>query len=108
MEFEKRYGYNIHRLKSEDDYYSKEVAFAEAINKELKYSPDMLAQIVGNPERKTWLTEDEEKAVLSTIQWLGTPVGQGFLEKVNRELTDKEIKLLNKPETHTDYFATDL
>lgn len=27
------------------------------------------------------LTEREEQIVLNTIQWLGSPVGQGFLER---------------------------
>jgi len=33
-----------------------------------------------------FLTEREEKIVISTIQWLGSPVGQGFLEECGFEL----------------------
>ena len=32
-----------------------------------------------------YLTEREEKIVLATIQWLGTPVGQGFITNFNEE-----------------------
>lgn len=30
---------------------------------------------------KEWLTEKEEDICLNIIQWLGSPVGQGFLEQ---------------------------
>jgi hypothetical protein len=30
-----------------------------------------------------YLTEREEKIVLAIIQWLGTPVGQGFISAFN-------------------------
>lgn len=30
---------------------------------------------------KEYLTEREEDIILNVIQWLGSPVGQGFLEK---------------------------
>ena len=32
-----------------------------------------------------YLTEREEKVVLSVIQWLGTPVGQGFINQLNNK-----------------------
>jgi hypothetical protein len=32
-----------------------------------------------------YLTENEERIVLAVIQWLGTPVGQGFISELNRE-----------------------
>lgn len=41
---------------------------------------------------KDFLSEREKSIVLSTIQWLGSPVGQGFLEKVSTELTQLETK----------------
>ena len=55
-----------------------------------------LAQVVGNPNRKAWLTDEEEKVALSVIQWLGTPVGQGFLDKVanKNKFSDDDIKHL--------------
>lgn len=81
---ELKIGFNVHRLQENDDYYKKECDFVKAINEEMKVNPSLLAQIVGNPMKKHWLDEGEDKIVLSVIQWLGTPVGQGFLDKVNK------------------------
>lgn len=75
-------GFNTHRLKENDPYHKKECDFVKAINHEIKYNNNYLAQIVNNPDNKDYLEDNEEKIVLSVIQWLGTPVGQGFLEKV--------------------------
>ena len=75
-------GFNAHRLKENDDYHKKECDFVKAINQEMKCNKSTLAQMVNHPEHKEWLEENEQKIVLSVIQWLGTPVGQGFLEKV--------------------------
>lgn len=85
-------GYNQHRLKQWDAYYLKEIAFVETLNEEMKYNSSFLAQLVNRPDQPTnhkYLTEDEEKAVLSTIQWLGTPVGQAFLERVKLNIDNK-------------------
>jgi len=76
-------GFNDHRLNRNDAYNEKEVAFADAINEELKHNSMFLNQIV-NSREIIYLSDHEEKIVLSVIQWLGTPVGQGFLEKVNK------------------------
>jgi hypothetical protein len=83
MAEEQKVGFNAHRLKPGDPYYKKEVDFVKAINQEIKYNKGFLAGIVNHPDHKEWLEEDQEKIVLSVIQWLGTPVGQGFLEKVS-------------------------
>jgi hypothetical protein len=80
----KHFGYRTHRFIEGDNYYEKEIKFVQTINEEIENAPQLLAQIVGNPDRK-YLTVEEEKAVMSTIQWLGTPVGQGFLERVNKK-----------------------
>lgn len=91
METKYKYvGYNTHRLKENDDYHKLEVAFVEEINQELKYNPNFLDGIVQKNRyvnellqvEYDYLTEEEEKVALSVIQWLGTPVGQGFLERV--------------------------
>lgn len=92
MEQENKYGYNKHRLKRDDDYHTLEVAFADTFNEEFGRNWNNLASIVNNPEHKSFLTEEEEKAVLSTIQWLGTPVGQGFLERVNKKVKENGTK----------------
>ena len=82
MEKFKYVGYNTHRLVENDPYYEKEIAFVEEINKELHYNSSFLKQIVRKPTGHNYLTEEEEKVALSVIQWLGTPVGQGFINKV--------------------------
>ena len=81
---ELRVGFRPHRLQVNDPYHKKEIDFVKAINDEIKRSPNYLAQVVGHPDHKDYLNEDEEKIALSVLQWLGTPVGEGFLEKVSR------------------------
>lgn len=83
-ETELRVGFNDHRLRANDEYYKKEIDFVKAINKEMKSNRSTLAQIVNHPDHKDWLHEHEEDIVLTVIQWLGTPVGQGFLERVRK------------------------
>lgn len=84
---EMKVGFNSHRLVDGDPYYAEEINFVEKINDEMKFSTNMLAGIVRHGERKgyNYLTEDEEKIVMSVIQWLGTPVGVGFLYKCGYE-----------------------
>jgi len=87
-------GYNAHRLKENDPYHAKEVTFVKEFNKEISYNNDYMNQIVYKNRRSNnllqieydYLTEEEEKIVLSVIQWLGTHVGQSFLERVNSKL----------------------
>ena len=33
-------------------------------------------------EPNRYLTDDEKRIVISTVQWLGSSVGQGFLEEI--------------------------
>jgi hypothetical protein len=83
---DKKVGYNDHRL-IKDGYHDLEVAFNEIANKELKYNSMFLNQIA-NSRKTIYLTDHEEKIVLSVLQWLGTPVGQGFIEQA-KQLTPK-------------------
>ena len=83
-------GFNAHRLKENDPYHKKEIDFVKAINQEIKYNNNTLAQIVNHVDHKEYLEENEEKIVLSVIQWLGTPVGQGFIEKVSKMSNDSK------------------
>jgi hypothetical protein len=78
-------GFNPHRLKENDPYYSLECAYVKKINKELKHNSSFLAQIVNHCEHKGYLEEEQEKIVMSVIQWLGTPVGQNFIKINNTE-----------------------
>lgn len=78
-------GFNAHRLRNEEGgYFDIEINFVKAINDEIKRNSQCLAQIVGDPDKKYWIDERDEKVALSVIQWLGTPVGQGFLDKVSK------------------------
>lgn len=79
-------GFHPYRLVKDDEYYKKEIAFVEAMNEEIKLNSSFLAQIVKRNEDYPYLDENEIKVAMSVIQWLGTPVGQGFLEKVNSEI----------------------
>lgn len=81
-------GFNSHRLKQDDTFHKKECDFVKAINEEMKLNPNTLAHIVNHGQHKEYLEEKEEKIVLSVIQWLGTPFGQGFLNKVTGRLRD--------------------
>lgn len=76
-------GFNEHRLKRDDSYYELECAFHDKMNDNLKYNNNFLSSIVYHGE--SYLTEHEEKIVMSVIQWLGTPVGQGFLNSIKQE-----------------------
>jgi len=79
-----RIGFRSHRLQINDPYFKKEIDFVKAVNDEIKKDPQFLAQLVGKEGHKNYLNENDERVALSIIQWLGTPVGQIFLEKVSR------------------------
>jgi len=81
-------GFRPYRLIETDPYHAKEVAFVKVFNKEMEYNKNFIHQIISS-ENGFYLSEREETIVLSVIQWLGTPVGQGFLEEVNK-LTNKQ------------------
>jgi hypothetical protein len=58
-----------------------------------QFSVTGMSQIVfpvngtGFPEKR--LTEEEQQIMLTTIQWLGSPVGQGFLRNCGFELKEE-------------------
>lgn len=65
----------------------KEKEFVEKFIKEFGSILNMSRIVFGTDERgdpKEYLTDRDNKIVLATIQWLGSPVGQGFL----KDLTD--------------------
>ena len=80
-------GFKDHRLKHDDSYHFKEIAFVEIFNKD--YLKEIHGLVFGYKNGISYpidyLTEREEKIVLGIIQWLGTPVGQGFIENVNKK-----------------------
>lgn len=81
-------GFKEYRLKKDDKYYEKEIKALEVFNRDhLEHASSI---VFGMEEGtgfypKDYLTEREEKIVLGLIQWLGTPVGQGFIREFNKE-----------------------
>lgn len=93
-------GFKEYRLKKDDHYYAKEIKALEVFNENyLKYADSI---IFGQKDGESimtpndYLTEREEKVVLSLIQWLGTPVGQGFIRDLNKKdnLSPGDLKRL--------------
>lgn len=83
-------GNKIHRHLSNP----KEKELHDNFVKHCSYNSDTMERISlplderGNP--KGYISEREEKIVISTIQWLGSSVGKGFLKQCGFE--EKSIK----------------
>lgn len=78
-------GFKEYRLKKDDPYHAKEIKALEVFNRDYLEDVDLI--VFGQDEgpgarAKDSLSEREEKIVLGLIQWLGTPVGQGFINRV--------------------------
>ena len=78
-------GFKEYRLKENDRYYEKEIRALEVFNQDHLNYADLI--VFGQKEATAMtandtLTDREEKIVLGVIQWLGTPVGQGFISRV--------------------------
>lgn len=76
-----------YRLKEDDNYYNLEVKYVKQFEKEFSKNRRIDLMVFGQKEGTSmepndYLTDREMKIVLSTIQWLGTPVGQGFIKEV--------------------------
>lgn len=75
-------GYGTHRLKRDDKYHTTEVELSDAFEKLSREYPNQLEHIIfGNDTHSVQLDEHEQRLMATVIQWLGTPVGKGFLEK---------------------------
>lgn len=79
-------GFKDYRLNRDDKYYTKEIKALEIFNKEYLNEASLI--VFGQKEGmgaypNDFLTDREENIVLSVIQWLGTPVGQGFINQLN-------------------------
>ena len=75
-------GFKEYRLKADDKYYAKEIEFLEVFNRDhLEHASSIVFGVKDGTgfHPNEYLTDREEKIVLAVIQWLGTPVGQGFL-----------------------------
>lgn len=71
-------GFNVHRLREDDPYYKDEITIVSILNQDLELSPNLIADILG----KSYTTEHEDRVFLTVLQWLGTPVGKDFLNRV--------------------------
>ena len=79
-------GFKEYRLKKDDKYYAKEIKALEIFNQDhLEHASSIVFGVKEGAGfyPNDYLTEREEKIVLATIQWLGTPVGQGFISAFN-------------------------
>jgi hypothetical protein len=78
-------GFKEYRLKNDDPYYSKEIRALEIFNSDHLEHADLIVfgQKPGTAmDANDTLSDREEKIVLGVIQWLGTPVGRGFISRV--------------------------
>jgi len=79
-------GLRDYRLDWQDGYHDLERKFVAEFNRDHYSDHERAILIYGSKETDTrrpnqYLTEDEEKLIMTIIQWLGTPVGQSFLNK---------------------------
>jgi hypothetical protein len=74
-------GFKPHRLKQDDDYFKAEVALNNAFNKRDDWDLIIFGGKGDGWQPKDFLSEREKMIAVSTIQWLGTPVGKSFLEQ---------------------------
>jgi len=72
-------GYNSIRLADESN--AKERAFVEEWQRMCEANPKTVQQMLGCDAPAT---PAERGAVNTTIQWLGSPVGQAFIAQVNK------------------------
>jgi len=82
--------FNQHRRETNPQ---EKICFEQAMEYK-KMSPQIFHQAIlgshGNGRPKDYLTEREEQIVFTTIQWLGSPVGQSFLKNCGFELIKGE------------------
>ena len=86
-------GFKEYSLKKDDKYYAKEIKALEVFNKDHLENASSIVFGVKNGTGfypNDYLTEREEKIVLATIQWLGTPVGEGFIREIGNDSNQAE------------------
>ncbi len=77
-------GHSAYRMENSDPYYDLERKYIQVFNElcrsgfDINYFGGMNNSGTG---AKRYLTDEEKRIVLTVIQWLGTPVGQAFLEQ---------------------------
>lgn len=78
-------GFKDYRLKEDDKYYKDEVNALKIFNNEHIQHADLIVfgqKDGASMEANDNLSEREERIVLGVIQWIGTPVGKSFINKV--------------------------
>jgi hypothetical protein len=78
-------GFKNYRLIPDDKYYEFEIKALEIFNSDHQQHADLIVfgQKPGTAmDANDTLSDREEKIVLGVIQWLGTPVGRGFISRV--------------------------
>jgi hypothetical protein len=87
---EKIEGYKTHRFEKNPIEQKLHDTFIKDNNREGYCDMDLI--VFGHPHDsllpRDYLTDKEKKIVISTVQWLGSPVGQEFLSKCGFKLTD--------------------
>jgi hypothetical protein len=72
----------------------QEKIFVEQFIRERFYGNDIDLIVFGHPSNSSspndYLSDREKNIVVSTIQWLGSPVGQAFLYSCGFELKTKQ------------------
>ena len=82
-------GFNTHRHESNPKEKELHDQFIEHVSR----NHDTLSRLVLGSSKddnfpKDYLASREEKIAISAIQWLGSPVGQGFLRDCGYELKE--------------------
>ncbi len=73
-------GLRAYRLKDDGPSTLREKAFAELWQQEQE--SHLLEYLLGSDNQKGNVTERDAQVAATVIQWLGTAVGQSFMEKV--------------------------
>lgn len=74
-------GLKAYRLSDDGPSSDREKAFAEQWQQE--QNQDLLAYLLGESNHKGEVSERDAQVAATVIQWLGTSVGQAFVEKVH-------------------------
>jgi len=89
-------GYNTHRHKNNPKEKELHEKFVNDFI-ERKYGDKSMDRLVFGHDNNHFpndhLSDREKKNVISTIQWLGSPVGQGFLRDCGFEVKEESWKI---------------
>lgn len=83
-------GLHARRLADTGPSSLREKAFAEQWEKE--QDDDLLAFLLGSDNHRGNLSERDAQVAATVIQWLGTNVGQNFLEKVSIAVAQQQSR----------------